>query len=67
MDAGRKLRRFRDERGISQQKVADGIGTTRVAISRWERGVFKPNAPSLVKLAAFMQCSVDELIKEVTE
>lgn len=67
MDAGVKLRRFREERGISQQRVADNLGTTRVVVSRWERGVFRPNALSLVKLAAFMECSVDELVEEVAK
>ncbi len=30
-------------RGLSQQQVADRIGTTHVNVSRWERGVTKPN------------------------
>ncbi|MFI1418958.1 helix-turn-helix domain-containing protein [Streptomyces sp. NPDC020731] len=68
MDAGQKLRRFREQLGLSQRAVADELGTTHVVIGRWERGYFKPNVTSLAKIAAFMDCTIDDLIKEeVTE
>lgn len=36
---GLKLRRIREARGYSQQEVADRIGVSTMAISRWERNV----------------------------
>ncbi|TMC22006.1 MAG: helix-turn-helix domain-containing protein, partial [Chloroflexi bacterium] len=38
-----RLTEARNERDLSQQQVADMIGTTHVNISRWERGITKPN------------------------
>src|SRR5579864_335748 len=38
-----RLADARNERKLSQQQVADRIGTTHVNVSRWERGVTKPN------------------------
>ncbi|MFC9808484.1 MULTISPECIES: helix-turn-helix domain-containing protein [Streptomycetaceae] len=68
MDAGQKLRRFREGLGISQRAVAKELGTTHVVIGRWERGYFRPNVQSLTKIAAFMNCTIDDLVKEeVTE
>ncbi|CAL9533882.1 HTH-type transcriptional regulator ImmR [Streptomyces sp. enrichment culture] len=69
MDAGKKLRRFRERHGVTQRQVAEELGTTWQAVSRWERGVFTPNRNSLAKLAKFMRCSVDELMtkEEVTK
>ncbi|MFG2358055.1 helix-turn-helix domain-containing protein [Streptomyces sp. NPDC048521] len=68
MDAGKKLRRFREQIGMSQRAMADVLNTTHVVVGRWERGVFKPNVHSLAKMAALMGCTIDELVKdEVTE
>jgi len=38
-----RLSRAREQRGWSQQEVADQIGTTPVNISRWERGITVPS------------------------
>ncbi|MEV5082848.1 helix-turn-helix transcriptional regulator [Streptomyces sp. NPDC056159] len=62
MDAGQKLRQFREQIGISQRAVAEILGTTHVVVGRWERGVYKPNVNSLAKMAALMDCSIDDLV-----
>ncbi|GGQ44874.1 hypothetical protein GCM10010145_11930 [Streptomyces ruber] len=67
MSAGQRLRHFREQLGISQRAMADELGTTHVVVGRWERGVFNPNVSSLQKIAALMDCTMDELVKkEVT-
>ncbi|GAC1348489.1 MAG: FxSxx-COOH system tetratricopeptide repeat protein [Ktedonobacteraceae bacterium] len=38
-----RLSREREQRGWSQQKLADQIGTTPVNVSRWERGLTSPS------------------------
>jgi transcriptional regulator with XRE-family HTH domain len=67
MDAGQKLRRFREQQGMSQRAVAEQLGTTHVVVGRWERGYFRPNVSSLAKIAAFMDCTMDDLVKEEVE
>src|SRR5579883_2382496 len=37
------LTEARNERGWSQQEVAESLGTTYVNVSRWERGVTRPS------------------------
>ncbi len=38
-----RLTEARNERGLSQQELAERIGTTYVNVSRWERGITKPS------------------------
>src|SRR5579859_5127516 len=38
-----RLTEARNERGLSQQEVADQIGSTHVNVSRWERGITRPS------------------------
>ncbi len=55
------LAEARAQRGLSQQEVADRIGTTPVNISRWERGVTRPNPYFRRKLCALFGKSEEEL------
>lgn len=41
----RRRRSLRRKAGITQQQVADAIGVTREAVSRWESGVRSPREP----------------------
>lgn len=58
------LRRWREERGLTQEGVGDLIGVSFVYISRWERGVFLPHRKYWEKIegatglsiAQFMDC-----------
>src|SRR6266581_8088672 len=56
-----RLAEARTLRKLSQQEVADRIGTTYVNISRWERGITRPNPYFRRKLCAFFGKSEEEL------
>jgi tetratricopeptide (TPR) repeat protein/transcriptional regulator with XRE-family HTH domain len=56
----------RNRRKWSQQDVADRIGTTYVNISRWERGITRPNPYFRRKLCALFGKSAAELDLEVS-
>jgi transcriptional regulator with XRE-family HTH domain len=49
-----KLRDVRARLGITQQQVADALGTDASSISRYERGI---REPSLLELLAFSRLS----------
>src|SRR5579885_2190594 len=56
-----RLTEARTQRGLSQQDVAERIGTTHVNVSRWERGVTKPSPYFRRKLSALFGKTEQEL------
>ena len=46
-----KLMTMRKRNGMSQEELADQLGVSRQAISRWELGSTLPDAPNLLKLS----------------
>lgn len=56
------IARKRMERGLTQGQLAKMVGCLSKDISRWETGAHTPGAKSLLKLAAALECSLDELM-----
>ena len=40
---GKKIRRFREQKGISQKDFAAAIGQSNAKVSNWERGLNRPD------------------------
>ena len=59
---GDNIRKFRKEKEISQETLAERLGVTFQAISRWERGEGYPDISMLPVIAGFFHISVDELL-----
>lgn len=59
---GQAVRRLREEKKITQQQLADAIGVTPKAVSRWETGRGLPDISLLDPLAAALGVSVAELM-----
>lgn len=45
------LRVARDQSGMTQRQLAARLGVDQLAVSRWERGVVRPNDTNLAGLA----------------
>src|SRR5699024_9672078 len=54
---------LRKERGMTQLQLANQMGVTDKAVSKWERDLSFPDAASLPKLAETLGVSVDELMQ----
>ena len=52
----------RKARGLTQQALADKLGVTNKAVSKWERGLSCPDISLLAPLAQLLGCSVSELL-----
>lgn len=57
------LYRLRKERGMTQAELADRLGVTNKAVSKWETGEAMPETALLVPLAGIFGVTVDELLK----
>ena len=47
-----KIQRERKKMGLSQEKLAEKIGVSRQAITKWENGLASPELEKIVSLSA---------------
>ncbi len=59
---GNNIKRFRTERGITQDELAEKLSVTRQAVSNWERGKTEPDIETLDRLAQALDVSAEALI-----
>lgn len=57
-----KIKELREEKKVSQQTVADAIGTSCRNIGRWENSENEPTSSFLIALANYFECSIDYLV-----
>lgn len=57
-----QLKELRDEKGISQSKLAKEIGVTQKAIDFWEKAINEPKASYIIELCKFFEVSSDFLL-----
>lgn len=60
---GTMISLFRKENGMTQLQLAEKMGVTDKAVSKWERDLSKPDVSSLPKLAEILGVSVDQLMQ----
>ena len=58
---------LRKENGMTQSDLAEKMGVTDKAVSKWERDLSFPDANSLPKLAEIFNITVDELMQVKTK
>lgn len=62
------LARLRKRAGYTQESLAEALGVSRQAVSKWESGQAMPEAATLVELADLLDCSLDQLMRhELTD
>lgn len=59
---GMMISSLRKERGMTQLELAEKMGVTDKAVSKWERDLSFPDINSIPKLAEIFEISVDELM-----
>ncbi|WP_262315983.1 helix-turn-helix domain-containing protein [Lacticaseibacillus parakribbianus] len=57
-----QVRTYRQERGWSQEALAQQLFLTRQTISKWEQGDATPDLETLVRLATLFNVSLDRLV-----
>lgn len=64
MNLGEKIFKLRKEKRLSQEALAEKLGTTRQAISKWENNQGFPETEKLLQLSNIFEVSVDFLLKD---
>lgn len=62
MNYGKRLKKLREERKLSQQQLADKLSINRSTYARYELGQTQPDYDTLRKIADFFEVSVDYLL-----
>lgn len=62
---GEALREHRTRCKMTQEFVAEIIGVSRQAVSKWESGASDPSTSNLLALAKLYGISAEDLLKEV--
>jgi len=60
---GNMIATLRKERGMTQLELAEKMGVTDKAVSKWERDLSFPDVNTLPKLAEIFDVTVDELMQ----
>lgn len=62
---GQALKEHRTACKMTQEFVAEHLGVSRQAVSKWESGTSDPSTSNLLALAKLYGVSAEELLKEV--
>ena len=66
MELYEKLYELRRASGMSQEELAEKLGVSRQAVSKWESGASDPSTMNLMALAKLFGVSAEELLKEAS-
>ena len=61
MEIGNQIKSLRLRRGITQDVLAQNLGVTAQAVSKWERGAATPDIGMLPDISAYFGVTIDEL------
>ena len=64
MTVGDKLAKLRKENNYTQEQLADILGVSRQAISKWESNISYPETEKLIRMSELFHCSLDYLLKD---
>lgn len=61
MTFAEKLKELRKQSGISQEKLAEKLGVSRQAVTKWERDLGVPDIDNIMAISKLFDVSMDEL------
>ncbi len=64
MALAEKLYELRKKNGLSQEQLAERLGVSRQAVSKWESGKAVPESDTLVSISDVFHVTLDYLLKE---
>lgn len=67
MSLGDKLSKLRKENNYTQEQLADILGVSRQAISKWESNLTYPETDKLVRISKLFHCTTDYLLLDEQE
>lgn len=63
VEIANRLQQMRKNNNLSQEELAEKIGVSRQAVSKWERAEASPDTDNLILLSRLYNVSLDELLR----
>ena len=69
MTIGEKIQNLRKQRGMSQEQLAEALGVSRQAVSKWEAGQSVPDIDKIISICDYFGVTTDYILRnaEMTE
>lgn len=67
MEIGKKIKQLRQNKGVTQETLANALGVTYQAVSRWENGTTMPDITLLPSISIYFGVSIDDLFEFTDE
>ena len=67
MEMGKEIHRLRNNRGITQEALAEALNVTAQTVSKWERGTSMPDVQMLPEIAVYFGVTIDQLFTMAPE
>ena len=61
------IKRNREKKGLSQEKLAKELNLSRISINNYEQGKQAPNLDTAIKIALYLDIHLNDLTQEVKE
>ena len=65
MNIAHRIQNLRKSKGISQEELADKIGVSRQAVSKWESEQSSPDIEKIILLSNYFEVTTDYLLKGI--
>lgn len=62
MTLAEKLKSIRKQAGMSQEQLAEKLGVSRQAVTKWETDAGIPDVENVIAISALFDISIDELL-----
>ena len=62
IETANRLYQYRKKMGLSQEELAEQIGVSRQAVSKWERAEASPDTDNLIELSKIYGVTLDEMM-----
>ena len=66
MQIGKTIRKYRKEKGITQEEMANRLGVTTPAVNKWEKGTSCPDITLLAPIARLLGISMKRRQKKIS-
>lgn len=67
MNLGSNLKKIRKDNNLSQEELADKLGVSRQAVSKWESGLAIPEMEKLISICKLFDYNIDDLLNQDIE